>query len=276
VLAEGSRRATRSLAGSLRYDGHSATRLGGHSPTRSAQDPARRPSGVPGGVGPVAARTQDPRPLPGKADVAGRRLPAGQSARMTQRPSAGRRPGGQPPDVQRRPAGQPSRSHQQTGSRGRRAGIIVGVVLVLAVLAGAAVLHLMQNSGSPGSGGRGAGATGARSSPAASTSSPSFTPAVFAGSWKGHATQPPGDSYLVTVILTADAPGGSVSYSGTANCSAQLTVTSATHSRLVMTQSSGCPRGKVTVTLTGRQTVAFSFLGGGKGNVPVTGTLTRS
>jgi hypothetical protein len=278
VLAEGSRRATRSLAGSLRYDGHSATRLGGHSPTRSAQDPARRPSGVPGGVGPVAARTQDPRPLPGKADVAGRRLPAGQSARMTQRPSAGRRPGGQPPDVQRRPAGQPSRSHQQTGSRGRRAGIIVGVVLVLAVLAGAAVLHLMQNSGSPGSD-KGVGATGTRSSPAASTSSPSLTPAAFAGSWKGHATQPPGDSYLVTVNLTADATGGYVSYTGAVKCSAALTVSSATHSKLAMTQTGGCPRGTVTVTLTGGRTVRFTFLGLGgigKGQVPVTGTLTRS
>jgi hypothetical protein len=268
VLAEGSRRASRNAAGRVQ-DGQTMTRLGGHPVTRSPQGAAHRPSGVPGSARPTA-RMPDQRAKSGTTDLAGRRPPPVQPARMAQHPRGGRPADSQPPDVRR----QPSRSHQQGSTRGRRAGIIVGVVLVVAVLAGAAVLHLMQNSGSPGSGRKGAGAAGARSSPVASTSSPTLTPAAFAGSWKGHATQPPGDSYMVTVNLTADAPGGFVSYTGTVKCSAALAVTSATRSKLVMTQSSGCPRGKVTVTLTGRHTVAFSFIGGG--NVPVTGTLTRS
>lgn len=280
VLAEGSRRASRSTASRLRYDGQPATRQPRYPPNRGGPDPARRPSGVPiaAGNAAAAARMPDQRPVPGTAQLTSQRQPTGQSPRMTQRPPAGRRPGaGQPPDIHRQVTGQPARSHQQTSRRGRRAGILVGVVLVIVVLAAAALPRLLQNSGSPGSGRKNTGATSSRSSPAASTTSPPLTPAAFAGSWKGRATQPPDDTYTVSISLTADTTGGSISYSGTATCSGALALTQASPSKLVMTQSissGGCGGGSVTITLTGSRTVRFSFTNASK--VTATGTLTRS
>jgi hypothetical protein len=168
-------------------------------------------------------------------------------------------------------------SHQQP-RRGRRTGILVGAALVVAVLAAAALLHLVQNTGTPGAKAGGKPRHGLHSPFAPSPSSPAATtPAVFAGTWRGRIKEPPNDIFKVSVTLASGAVGGSVSYAGEGNhCSGSLGATRATNSTLVMTQDitkGKCSSGTVTITIRGIRAIHFSFKGGGS---QASGTLTKS
>lgn len=301
VLAEGSRRATR----------HDSGRPGGraNSGPRSATN---RPAAAP------RLATTGPAPRPGQRRPAGQRHPADRRGQAfpaeagvrsppappgpRQRPGAGLRgAAGAVPVTAQLPA-VPSRgsaagrpgiqngrgsgrsphpgSHQHRGSRGRRAWAAAGAVLCVAVVAGATALHLTQDSSSSAGNdshhplGRGS------SAPTTQTSSPGVaTPAKFAGSWRGRLLQPPDITTKATVVLTAGAITGSVSYSGsTISCTGALLVTSASPSKLGMSQQvpkgSKCFDGAVTVTLlpSGRLSFTFQARTGPK----ATGTLSKS
>jgi hypothetical protein len=175
--------------------------------------------------------------------------------------------------------GQRPRSHQQPPRRSRRAHVVIGSVLVVAVLGGVALIHLTQDNGSakPGAKAHGSHPGHGSPSPAAARSSPPVTPAVFAGTWRGQLRQLPNDVYSVTVLLAGGGTGGSVSYSGTdVSCSGSLTLTRATSSKLVMSQAitkGGCDDGTVTITLSAATSIRFSFSSTGP---QASGTLTKS
>jgi hypothetical protein len=271
----------RHLAGRLTADRHTADR---HLAGRRTAD---------------SQRTADPRSHPSPAGTGSPAGPPGQR----QRPTAGQRGGdGAPPVTRQLPAVQPrdagrsrrtggkdarsgarpphSGSHLQHSSRARRAWLAVGAVFVVAVIGGAAVLHLAQDSGSaPGSNSRHPRNT-ASTSPTTSTSSPGVAaPAAFAGSWHGTLHQPPGDTYTATVVFTAGVATGSVSYSGSDfSCTGTLTVTSASSATLGMSQkvSKPCGDSPVTVTLqSGGAALSFTIKGTSQ-QPSVTGTLHKS
>ena len=110
--------------------------------------------------------------------------------------------------------------------------------------------------------------------------STSVTPAAFSGTWSGQVTQPPTDTYNVTVTLVAGQQSGTISYTGASisTCSGQLTVTSASATKMTMSQGmaqsmvqKGCSNGTVSVTLTGPGTLSFTF----QSTPQASGTLTR-
>jgi hypothetical protein len=96
--------------------------------------------------------------------------------------------------------------------------------------------------------------------------------------WTGVVTQPPTDTYNVTVTFIAGKPTGTISYTGTDfSCSGALTPTRAAPQKLVASQGiiqgqSKCGNGQATITLTGASKLWFSF----HSNGPVaSGTLVR-
>jgi hypothetical protein len=172
----------------------------------------------------------------------------------------------------RHSAGSQSMRRAQGPTRQRRRGgwLIAGGV-VAAIASGAFALHVVLGSGHT-SHGRLAADTGKSSSSASqsptASATPSHgpvTPASFDGSWSGVVTQPPTDTYNVSVTLATGATAGTVSYSGTGfSCSGALTLTRATTRKLVLSQGiirgqSDCENGQVTITLTRTNKIWFSF-----------------
>jgi hypothetical protein len=157
--------------------------------------------------------------------------------------------------------------------------------VVVVVVAAGVVLGVRVLGGSkPGPGrlssdvGR-ASASARTSSPASPSPGPS-TPASFAGTWSGQVSQPPTDTYQVTVALAAGASTGKVTYSGAdLTCSGQLTLITASSRKLTMTQGiiqgqSSCENGDVSIGLSSSgQSLSFSFRSDG---YTASGDLTRS
>jgi eukaryotic-like serine/threonine-protein kinase len=250
VLAEGSRRATRTTPGGLSYGDRKLAGSGA----------AGRGPGHP--AGPAAARRGTNRPVSQRSQP---RQVTGQRLVVPRREAGVGSSAGYPPD--RGGAGsrpQRSGSHQQPHRR-RRAGIWTGAVLVVVVLAGAVLLHLTQNNAGGRSPRSGLG------SPTAATASAPTIPAAFIGTWRGRITQPPDDVYTVTITLVTVAGPNTVSYSGDLTCSGSLELTQATSSKLVMSQAQ-CPSGTVILSLAGTRSIRFSF---SKGGSKATGTLTK-
>lgn len=169
------------------------------------------------------------------------------------------------------------------GRSKRRGGWLIGAVLVAVIIVGAVATYALLASHARG---RLPADTGARSraSPAASAS-PSqdpVTPAAFAGAWSGIVTQPPTDTYYVSVTFLARKSAGTVSYAATGfSCSGELNLAQATPQKLLLSQGiilgqSNCENGLVTITLTSANKISFSFRNAGPGIGPVaSGTLIR-
>jgi eukaryotic-like serine/threonine-protein kinase len=227
------------------------------------------------GTRPAGSRPQSSR---------GRRDPADRPAGAT----GSRHSHGAAPADQRRRAREPARPAGRGRASGRRrAGWLIGAAAV--VIAAAVVLYLVQGtrggsatSGLPASADQAAHNSRSPSpspSPSLSPSRGPLTPAAFAGSWTGLVRQPPADTYHVSVGFTAGATSGTISYSGTDfSCSGALSLVTATPTRLTLSQGivrgqSKCANGHVAITLTGPNTIHFSFRSSG----PVaSGTLGRS
>jgi hypothetical protein len=177
------------------------------------------------------------------------------------------------------------RHTQGTTRRGRRGGWLIAGGVAAAIAIGAIALHVVLGSGHTSSGRLAAetGKSGSSTSPSptalATPSHGPVTPASFGGSWSGVVTQPPTDTYNVSVTLAAGTTAGTISYSGTGfSCSGALTLTRASTRKLVMRQGiiqgqSDCENGQVTITLTRTNKVWFSFHSTG----PIaSGSLARS
>jgi hypothetical protein len=117
--------------------------------------------------------------------------------------------------------------------------------------------------------------------PSATSSSPSQGPAVpaaFTGTWSGQVTQPPTDTYNVTVTFTAGQPTGTISYTGSDfTCSGDLSVTAQSASKLTLSQGivvgqKTCENGVVAITVNGTNSVFFDF----QSSPVASGTLTRT
>ena len=262
VLAEGARRAAR-LAARGRHDQLSA---------RSADGPRQAGQRPPGDFYP-GARPPSARPSSFRDSRPGDR-PAGTIGSRHSHATA-------PADGR-----YPDRSAGRTSPvRGRRAGWLIGAVVVIAAAVAVAV-HLAE--GTPGqptpsqhSTSTDQAATKNQSpSPSASPSQGPTTPAGFVGSWTGRVRQPPLDSYHVSVGFTSGTTSGTISYSATRfSCSASLNLITATPTVLTLSQSishgqSKCETGSVTITLTSTNTVRFNFRN--DGGPVASGTLTRS
>jgi hypothetical protein len=165
----------------------------------------------------------------------------------------------------------------------RRAALLIGAFLVLAVVGAAVVVHLMQNSGSP----QPAKSDNAldRKPRLAISSSPTpssapvpsvVAPAAFAGSWSGRVKQPPADTYKVTVALAEGQAAGTISYSAKGlYCTGALSLTRATSRKLSMRQDitkGSCKDGRVTISLMGSDRITFNFHGN---RIVAFGTLRR-
>jgi hypothetical protein len=238
VLAEGSRRAARPSRSA--YDGYQ------YSP--------RQASYGADGAGPGGARATSARPQGrGTAEHADGRA----GARRAGHGAAG-------------PAVRHS-DHGVTRRRWRSGWLIGGVVTVLIVV-GVVLAHGLLAGNSDASSNRlsadtgttGKGASPATSAPASVSQGP-VTPAAFDGSWSGVVTQPPIDTYDVSVTFAAGTAAGTITYSGMdVSCSGTLTLTQATPQKLSLSQGivqgqSNCENGQVTITLTGTNKIWFSF-----------------
>ena len=249
VLAEGSRRAARAAIRS----GYESTSAGSRSSVGTH----------PGGRTSQAARTVPSRPH--AAPPSRSHADAGASARH----SAGAAGSG--------PA-QHEGGRRQRGRGGRtRAWVIAGACVVIALLA-ALVVHLLQ-SGQPPK----LSADSARksASPAVSSPTPSLGPAIpaaFAGTWSGQVTQPPTDTYNVTVTFAAGQQAGTISYTGADfTCSGDLNLTAVSGTKMTMSQGiivgqKTCGNGTVSITMSGPTSVFFDF----QSNAVASGTLTRT
>jgi eukaryotic-like serine/threonine-protein kinase len=240
VLAEGSRRAVRPARGGSPY----------------AQDRNRQ-------SGQAVARPEAARPSGSQAGASETATPADDA-------TSARRAGHLEP-------AQPVR-HANQGSARRRTGWLVSgtvlVVIVVAVLVSRALLgggshasddRLSANTGTTSGAAPSAGGSAAPSAGGSAAPSQPVAPAAFAGAWTGVVTQPPTDTYNVTVTLTAGATTGTISYVGTDfSCSGALTITQANASKLVVSQGiiqgqSDCENGQATITLSGTNKIWFSF-----------------
>jgi hypothetical protein len=259
VLAEGSRRAARRARTGYdhapdgpRQAGHSATSHGATSQAtagRATTSPQR----------PAAARAQ---------------------ARGTANHADGRR-------ASRHTGAGPALRHSRQGQGGRRTGWLIGGGVVAVIVVVAVLLHALLASGRHASNSRLSADTGTTSkgaaaspSPAASPSHGLVTPTVFDGAWSGIVTQPPTDTYRVSVRFAAGTTAGTISYTGTDfSCSGALTPTKITTRPSMLTLSQGiiqgqskCENGTVTITLTATNKIWFSF----HSNGPIaSGTLVR-
>jgi hypothetical protein len=247
VLAEGSRRAARPARGG--YDHYQA----------GPRQPGTGQASIRPATGRSAARLQQSR---GTGDLtAGARAGSQRLRGALRTRGSGRGPGG-----------------------GRRtAWLVGGAVVVIAVGALVVRLSLDNSSASNGRLSADTGVAGKSQSPtapaAASPGRGALTPAAFDGSWTGLVKQPPTDTYDVSVSFAAGTTSGTVSYGGTDfSCSGALNLTKATARKLILSQGiiqgqSNCENGQVTITLTGPDTIWFSFRSSG----PIAaGALTRS
>ena len=124
------------------------------------------------------------------------------------------------------------RQSEPGDGRFRRArGWLIGAVLVGVIIVCAVATHaLLASQASNRRLSANAGATSKTPSGAASAS-PSqdpVTPAAFKGAWSGIVTQPPTDTYYVSVTFSTGASAGTVSYAATGfSCSGALTLEAA-------------------------------------------------
>jgi eukaryotic-like serine/threonine-protein kinase len=175
------------------------------------------------------------------------------------------------------------RSEPGAGWSKRRSSWLVGAVLVAVIIVGAAATRALLANHRDGRLPASTGATSkATSAAAASPSQDPVTPAAFAGAWSGIVTQPPTDTYYVSVTFAAGTSAGTVSYAATGfSCSGALTLAQATPQKLFLNQGitqgqSNCENGLVTITLTSATKISFSFRNPGPADGPVaSGTLTR-
>jgi len=252
VLAEGSRRAARGSGwASLRAPASVSARESGAS-QHSARHPVppstrARPDtgGRPGG------RISDPS-RPSRVSA---------SARHTGGAASGSRG-----SAQRRPAqARPSRRNRALPWLIAGAAAVVVLVVIL-------IVHLAQ-------GGNSAASLSASTGPSGSThpsaSQGAVIPAAFSGTWAGQVSQPPSDTYNVTVTLGAGQPSGAISYSGAgASCSGVLTPTSVSPEKMIMklvTGQKGCANSTVTISLGGPNKLTFD-----EGSPAASGTLARA
>jgi hypothetical protein len=267
VLAEGARRAAR-LAARGRHD-QLLPQSAADGPRLAGQ---RSPGDSYPGARPPGARSpsfRDSRPGDRPAGTAGSRhshATAPADPRHLARPaarSAGRTPSG----------------------RGRRAGWLIGAVIVIAAAVAVAV-HLAQGTPSQPTASQHSTSTGqaaAKSRSPSQSATPSqgpTAPTAFVGSWTGLVRQQQIDTYHVTVSFTRGATSGTISYSGASfSCSGALNLMTATPTVLTLSQGivqgrSKCEPGSVTITLTSSNTVHFDFRNdGGPG---ASGTLNHS
>jgi hypothetical protein len=240
VLAEGARRATRFAV-------------------------RGRPDAQPPADGPTGARPHSGRESHGPAD-----RPAGTTASRHSQGAA---------TAEQRRAGTRSPGRARAGI-GRRAGWLIGAVVVIAAAAVLVAARLAQNTnGQPAASLHTLNTHHAAKKSRSPSPSPSLgppTPAAFDGSWTGQVRQLPLDTYRVTVGLTTGATSGTITYTGSVTCSGALNVVTATPT--VLTLSEGitegkCQDGQVTITLTSTTTIQFSF--GGSGGPVASGKLTR-
>jgi hypothetical protein len=177
------------------------------------------------------------------------------------------------------PAQRRSGGPRRPGRRGALPWLIAGAAIVVIALIVIVVLHLAQggNSAANASANHGhPGASGSAGSSGAPTASQgSAIPAAFNGTWAGEGTQPPSDTYHVTVTLSAGQSSGLISYAGAgATCSGVLTPTSVSPTKMIMklgTAQKGCANSTVTISLSRPNTVTFD-----EGNPAASGTLTRA
>jgi hypothetical protein len=175
-----------------------------------------------------------------------------------------------------RAAADPAVRHAARRRRGwLLSGALLGVLVVAAVL-----VRILLSAGSHPSSGRLSADTGVTTGSAAPSASPARlkTPAAFDGTWSGVVTQPPTDTYNVTVTFATGTSAGTISYAGSNfSCSGALTLTKATAGKLVVSQAisqgrSDCENGSATITVTSADKIWFSF----HSNGPIaSGTLAR-
>jgi len=263
VLAEGSRRAARGTG----WAGFQAA-------PAAPREPGTRP---PSGRYPAPSGAR-PRP------EAGGRYPGGAShpARAAHVPAGARHTGStgaaaaaaSPRAGQRRPAGaRPSgRRRAFPWLIGSAAAVVVVVIIILVVhlaQGGNPAANLSANTGQPGAGSSG---------PQSTASHGPLIPAAFNGTWSGLVSQPPSDTYNVTMTLIGGHTSGGISYSGAgATCSGILTPTSASATRMVMKIGilqghKGCGNGTVTIAVSGPNSVTFKA---GTQAAAASGTLNR-
>jgi hypothetical protein len=241
LLAEGSRRAVRHPRSS--YDDYPAASDIGHG-------------AAPGRSGPARATASLPRESLASASAPSGHPPANPAAAVR---------------------------HARRGFGRRRAGLVITAAIVAVIVAGVVALRILLGSGNHAGANQLSADTGQTShSPKPSASSTHRQgppiPAAFDGVWTGVVTQPPTDTYNVTVTFTTGQPGGTISYTGTdLSCSGALTPTRAAPQKLVASQGiiqgqSKCGNGLATITLTGTNKLWFSF----HSNGPIaSGTLVR-
>jgi eukaryotic-like serine/threonine-protein kinase len=208
-----------------------------------------------------AAASSHPAPRPSRAQ-------AGETTEHPQRRASSRRA--------ERAAADPAAGHPARRRHGWLvSGAILGVLVVAAVLT-----HILLSAGSHSSSGRLSADTGATTGSAAPSVSPTqpTTPAAFDGTWSGVVTQPPADTYSVTVKFATGTTAGTISYTGpNFSCSGALTLTKADTGKLVVSQDisqsqSDCENGSATITVTSADKIWFSFYSNG----PIaSGTLAR-
>jgi hypothetical protein len=143
------------------------------------------------------------------------------------------------------------------------------VILVLHLIQGGNATNPSANTGHPGT----SGSTGSSGAPP-TASQGSVIPAAFSGTWSGQVSQPPSDTYNVTVTLAAGQSSGQISYTGAgATCSGVLTPTSVSPTKMIMklgTAQKGCANSTVTISLTRPNALTFD-----EGNPAASGTLSR-
>jgi eukaryotic-like serine/threonine-protein kinase len=231
--------------------------------SRRAIRPARGGYDATGGLRQAAHTAASSRPAPQPS-----RPQAGETTEHPEAPTASRRAG--------RATADPAVRH---GARRRRGWLVSAAILGVLVVA-AVGAHMLLSAASHSSSGRLSADTGVTSGSAAPSASPTkpLTPAAFDGTWSGVVTQPPTDTYDVTVTFATGTTAGTISYaSPNFSCSGALTLTQAATGKLVVTQDirqgqSDCENGSATITVTSADKVWFSFYSSG----PIAaGTLAR-
>jgi hypothetical protein len=260
VLAEGSRRAARG-------SGWASLQAAASAPFREAaasQHSGRHPV-------PPATRL--------RADAGSRSMgPASHPSRAPHVSASARHTGGGAASGSRGPAQRGPGAPHAAGRRRSLPWLIGGAGAVVVVLIVIVVIHLLQsgntanlsaNTRHPGA----SGSTGSSGAPP-TASQGSVIPATFSGTWSGQVSQPPSDTYNVTVTLAAGQSSGQISYTGAgATCSGVLTPTSVSSTKMIMklgTAQKGCANSTVTISLTRPNTLTFD-----EGNPAASGTLTR-
>jgi hypothetical protein len=255
VLAEGSRRAARGSGWASLQPGSSAPIREPAASSYSGRHPA-----------PVGTRS---RPDPGGRSPG--RPP--DSTRPSHAPASARHTGASARSGSRRPAqGRPG-GPRASGRRRALPWLIAGggaVVVLIAIL----VVHLAQGGNSPNLSANTRGGTGS-SGPAPTANQGPVIPAAFSGTWSGQVSQPPSDTYSVTLTLAAGQSSGAITYAGAgATCSGVVTPTSVSPTKMIMklgTAQKGCANSTVTISLTRPNTLTFD-----EGNPAASGTLTRA